>query len=159
MKYQSTPHVKQSEKANPLMKAAFLAALVLALLPAAIYGAIHCVQSRTEAAAKNIEVKEATTKRSTVAERRAQRREARKAKEAQEQAFYPEISMETVEQPYYDGFGMEPGADMNYNGFGMMPPSPMGVPGMMPPPYMGGYGMMPAPFRGNNGDGFGRMPY
>ena len=148
MKQQSVPHVKNTEKANPLLKAAILAAVVLALLPAAIYGTIRFVQSRTEAAAKSIEVKEATTKRSTVAERRAQRREARKAKEAQETTFYPEISMETIE-PYYDGFGMEPDADMNYNGFGMMPPSPMGVPGMMPPPYMGGYGMMPAPFMGN----------
>ena len=158
MKYQSTPHVKKSEKANPFMKAAILAVLALALLPAVIYGAIRFVQSRTDAAAKSIEVKDATTKRSTAAERRAQRREARKAKEAQETTFYPEISMETVE-PYYDGFGMEPDPDMNYNGFGMMPPSPVGVPGMMPPPYMGGYGMMPAPFAGGYGDGFGRTPY
>ena len=158
MKYKSTPHVKKNEKANPLMKAAILAAVVLALLPAVIYGAIRFVQSRTDAAANGIEGKEATAKRSTIAERRAQRREARKAKEAQETTFYPEISMETVE-PYYDGFGMEPEAEMNYNGFGVMPPAPMGVPGMMPPPYMGGYGMMPAPFMGNYGDGFGRMPY
>jgi len=157
MKYQSNPHVRNTEKANPLMKAAILAAVVLALLPAVIYGAIRFVQSRTDAAANGIEVKEATTKRSTVAERRAQRREARKAKEAQETTFYPEISMETVE-PYYDGFGTEPGADMNYNGFGMMPPSPMGVPGMMPPSPMGVPGMMPPPYMGNYGDGFGR-PY
>ena len=67
MKYKSTPHVKKNEKANPLMKAAILAAILLALLPAAIYGAIRFVQSRTEAAANGIEVKEATAKRSTVA--------------------------------------------------------------------------------------------
>ena len=40
MKYQSTPLVNKTEKANPLMKAAILAAVILALLPAVIYGAI-----------------------------------------------------------------------------------------------------------------------
>ena len=158
MKYQSISPAKKAEKTNPLMKAAILAAVVLSLFPAVIYGAIRFVQSRTDAATKDIEVKEATTKRPSIAERRAQRREARKAKEAQEKTIYPEISMETVE-PYYDGFGMEPDDGMLFNGFDMMPPSPVGVPGMMPPPYMGGYGMMPAPFRGNYGDGFGGMPY
>ena len=148
MKYQSTPHVKKSEKANPFMKAAILAVLALALLPAVIYGAIRFVQSRTDAAAKSIEVKDATTKRSTAAERRAQRREARKAKEAQETTFYPEISMETVE-PYYDGSGMEYDFGMDYNDFGTTPPPYTGVPGMMPPPYPGVPGMMPPAYGGN----------
>ena len=156
MKKQTNFSSKKTEQANPLLNAAIIATLALAIVPAAIFGAVRYVQSRADAAANGFEVKDATTKRSSVAERRAQRLEARKEKKAQPQKTYPEISMETVE-PYYDGFDMNYDADMEFDGFGMMPPAYMGGPVVMPNPYMGGPGMMPGPGRGSF-DEFGRMP-
>lgn len=154
MMKQTNPKTNLTESANPLLNAAIIAAVALAILPAAIFGAVRCVQSRADASAKDVEVEEPAPKRSSIAERRAQRLEARKAKEAKEKNFYPEITMETVE-PYYDGFGMDYDAEMDYEGFGMMPPPYMAGPGMMPTPYMAGPGMMPAPGRGNFNE-FGR---
>ena len=156
MKKQTNPNAPKTEAANPLMKAAILAAVSLAIFPAALFGAIRFIQSRADAAANDFEVKKSTSKRISVAERRAQRLEARKEKEAKAKTIYPEISMETVE-PFYDSFEMDYDADMEFNGFGMMPPPYMGGPGMMPAPYMGGPGLAPVPDRG----GFnrrGRMP-
>lgn len=154
MKKQTNPNVQKTEAANPLIKAAILAAVSLAIFPAALFGAIRFVQSRADAAVNDFEVKKASSKRISVAERRAQRLEARKAKEAEEKAraVYPEITMEKVD-PYYDGFEMDYDADMEINGFGMMPAPYMGGPGMMPPAYMGG----PAPYMGNFNE-FRRMP-
>ena len=150
MKTQNGTYAQKTEQTNPFLNAAIIATVALAILPAAIFGAIRFAQSRTEAAASGFEVKESTStsKRSSVAERRAQRLEARKAKEAKPREIYPEISMETVE-PYYDGFGADYDADMEFNRFGMMPPAYMGGPVMMPAPYMGGPGMMRIPDRGN----------
>ena len=148
MKTQNGTYAQKTEQTNPFLNAAIIATVALAILPAAIFGAIRFVQARADAAAKDYEVKEATSKRSSVAERRAQRLEARKAKEAKAKEIYPEISMETVE-PYYDGFGADYDADMEFNRFGMMPPAYMGGPGIMPAPYMGGPGMMRIPDRGN----------
>ena len=156
MKTQNGPYAQKTEQTNPFLNAAIIATVALAILPAAIFGAIRFVQARADAAAKDYEVKEATSKRSSVAERRAQRLEARKAKEAKAKEIYPEISMETVE-PYYDGFGADYDADMEFNRFGMMPPAYMGGPVMMPAPYMGGPGMMRIPDRGNFNVA-GRMP-
>ena len=143
-----------TEPANPFLNAAIIAAVALAILPAAIFGAVRCVQSRSDASAIDVEVEEPAPKRLSVAERRAKRIEARKAREAKEKEFYPEITMETVE-PYYDGFGTDYDAEMDYNGFGMMPPAYMGAPGMMPAPYMAVPGMMPVPGRGGFNE-FGR---
>ena len=149
MKPQDCPHTPKTQPANPLLNAAVIAAVALAILPIAIFGAAHYLQSRSGASAKAAEVEESTPKRSSAAERRAQRLEARKAKKAQPQKTYPEISMETVE-PYYDEFGVDYDAGMEFDGFGMMPPAYMGGPVMMPSPYMGGPGMMmPGPNRGN----------
>ena len=156
MKRQTAVYAKKAEQTNPLMNAALVAAVTLAIVPAAIFGAVRFVQSGADAAAKSFEVKEATAKRSSAAERRAQRLEARKAKEAQAKNIYPEITMEKVE-PYYDEFGMDYDPDMEFDGFGMMPPAYMGGPGMMPAPYMAGPGMMPAPYMGNFNE-FRRMP-
>ena len=142
MKRQTSPNVRKTEPANPLLNAAVIAAVALAVLPAAIFGAVRYHQSQAAAAAKAAEVEETKPKRASVAERHAQRLEARKAKEAIAKNIYPEITLETVE-PYYDDFGMEYDADMNFDGFGMMPPAYMGGPGMMPQAYMGGPGMMP----------------
>ena len=156
MKTQNGTYAQKTEQTNPFLNAVIIATVALAILPAAIFGAIRFVQARADAAAKDYEVKEATSKRSSVAERRAQRLEARKAKEAKAKEIYPEISMETVE-PYYDGFGADYDADMEFNRFGMMPPAYMGGPVMMPAPYMGGPGMMRIPDRGNFNVA-GRMP-
>ena len=142
MKKQPYPNTKKAESANPLLNAAVIAVVALAVLPAAIFGAVRYRQSQAAASAKNVEVEETRPKRSSVAERRARRIEARKAEEAKAKNIYPEITLETVE-PYYDGFGMEYDADMDYDGFDMMPPAYMGGPGMMPQAYMGGPGMMP----------------
>ena len=156
MKTQNGTYAQKTEQTNPFLNAAIIATVALAILPAAIFGAIRFVQARADAAAKDYEVKEATSKRSSVAERRAQRLEARKAKEAKAKEIYPEISMETVE-PYYDGFGADYDADLEFNRFGMMPAPYMGGPVMMPAPYMGGPGMMRIPDRGNFNVA-GRMP-
>jgi hypothetical protein len=155
MKTQAHPSSKKTEPANPLLNAAIIAAVALAILPAAIFGAARCYQSRVDSSTKDVEVEAPAPKRTSVAERRAQRLEARKAKEAKAKNTYPEISMETVE-PYYDGFWMDDEAGMEFNGFGMMPPPPMAG-GMMPAPYMGGPGMMPVPNRGDFNE-FRRMP-
>jgi len=157
MKPQACPHAQKTEPANPLLNAAVIAIAALAILPVAIFGAVHYYQSRSSTSAKAAEVKEGTPKRSSAAERRAQQLEARKAKKAQPQKTYPEISMETVE-PYYDEFGPDYDAGMEFDGFGMMPPAYMGGPVMMPAPYMGGPGMMmPGSNRGNFNGG-GRLP-
>lgn len=149
-------HAKKTEPTNPLLNAAIIAAVSLAILPAAIFGAVRILHTRIDASAKAAETEEAAPKRSSIAERRARRLEARKAKEAKAAKFYPEITLETVE-PYYDAFEMEYDADMEFNGFGMMPPAYLGGPGMMPPAYMGNPGMMPGFNRGNF-NGIGRMP-
>ena len=150
MKTQIHPNAQKTEAKNPLMNAAILATVALAILPVAIFGAIRFVQSGEEAATKDFEVKEATSKRPSVAERRAQRLEARKAKEAKAQNTYPEITMEKVD-PYYDGFEMDYDGGMEFYGGGMMPPAYIGGPGMMPPAYMGGPGMMPPAYMGGPG--------
>ena len=147
MKTQARPRAEKTEPKNAFLNAAVVATIALAITPAAILGAIRCFQSRTDAPAKAVEIEESAPDRVSVAERRAQRREARKEKEAKAQNIYPELSMETVE-PYYDDFGMDYDADMEFDEFGMMPPAYMGGPGMMPPAYMGGPGMMPVPNRG-----------
>ena len=156
MNQQTGTHAKKSEPSNSFLNAAIVATVAFAILPAAIFGAIRYSQNRAAASAKAVEAEETTPKRTSIAERRAQRLEARRAKEAKAKEFYPEITLETVE-PYYDGFEAEYDADMEFNGFGMMPPAYMGGPVMMPPAYMGAPGMMPVPNRGNFNAG-GRMP-
>ena len=156
MNKQTNLHAQKTEPANPLLNAAIVAAVALAVLPVAIFGAVHVFHSQSDASAKAVEVEDPAPKRSSIAERRAQRLEARKAKEAKAKEIHPEITMEKVDA-YYDGFGMDYDADMEFNGFGMMPPAYMGGPGMMPVPYMGGPGMMPAPYMGNFNE-FRRMP-
>ena len=159
MNNKSCTHAKKTEQANPLLNAAIFAAVALAVLPAAIFGAVRHSQSRTDASTKTVEVEETVPKRTSAAERRTQRLEARKAKEAKEaktQDIYPEITMETVE-PYYDGFGTDYDAGFEFNAPGMMPPVYMGAPGLMPAPYMAGPGMMPVPGRGDF-DEFRRRP-
>ena len=145
MNKQTGLHEKKADPANPLLNAAILATVALTILPAAIFGAVRILHPQADASAKAVEVEETTPKRSSVAERRAQRLEARKAKEAKAQTIYPEITMEKVE-PYYDDFGMDYDPSLEFNGFGMMPS-----------PYMAAPGMMPAPNR-SNFNGGGRMP-
>ncbi len=156
MKQQTGIHARKTEQTNPFLNAAIAATIALAILPAAICGSIRYSQNRAAAPANSGEAEESAPKRTSIAERRAQRLEARKAKEAKPQNTYPEITLETVE-PYYDGFGPDYDANMEYNGPGMMPPAYMGGPVMIPNPYMGSTGMMRIPDRGDFNRG-GRMP-
>ena len=168
MKEQTNPRAKKTEPANPFLNAAITAAVALTILPAVLFGAARILHSKADLSAKGAEVEQTAPKRSSIAERRAQRLEARKAKEAKEAKVYPEITLETVEPYYYDDFGMDYDADMDFDGFDMMSVPYMGGPGMMPAPYMGGPGMMPAPYMGGPGmmpapyresfNEFGRMP-
>ena len=153
MKTQTGLLTKNAEPTNPLLNTAILAAVALTVLPAAIFGAVRYVKSCNASSTEAVEVVDKTPKRTSAAERRAQRLEARKAKEAKAQAqnTYPEITMEKVD-PYYDGFEMDYDADMGFNnGVGMMPPAYMAGPGMMPAPYMGGPGVMPPAYMGGPG--------
>lgn len=156
MKKQTISCSEKTEPANRFLNVAILATVALAIVPAAIFGAIRYSQNRAAASAKAVEIEEAAPKRTTAAERRAQRLEARKAKKAQPQKTYPEISMETVE-PYYGDFGTDYDAGMEFDRLGAMPPAYMGGPVMMPNPYMAGPGMMPVPNRGSF-NGFARVP-
>lgn len=148
MKKQTKSQGGKTERANPLMNATIAAVVSLAIVPAVLFGAIRFIQSQADNAARDIEVKKVSSRRTSVAERRTRRLEARKAKEAKDKTFYPEITLETVE-PYYDGSGMEYDFGMDYNDFGTTPPPYMGAPGMMPPPYPGVPGIMPPAYGGN----------
>ena len=160
MNKQTNPHAKKPEPANPLLNAAIIAAVAFAILPAVLLGAARILHDKADTSAKTAEVEEAKPKRASIAERRAQRLEARKAKEAKAANIYPEITLETVEPYYYDDFGLDYDADMDFDGFGMMPAPYMGGPGMMPAPYMGNFNdfrRMPGAGAGfNNGFGRGR---
>ena len=56
MKTQAHPSSKKTEPANPLLNAAIIAAVALAILPAAIFGAARCYQSRVDSSTKDVEV-------------------------------------------------------------------------------------------------------
>lgn len=91
----------------------------------------------------------------TAAERRAQRRAAREAREAKTEtvAAEPEVTVEVV-NPGFNGF------DMQNTDFGTMPTPFAGGFGMMPmPPFGGfpGFGAMPTT-DANDFNGFGTMP-
>ena len=56
MKKQTNSNAQKTEATNPLMKAAIIAAVSLAIFPAALFGAIRFVQSRADAAANGRQV-------------------------------------------------------------------------------------------------------
>ena len=109
------------------------------MLPIGLFGVVQFLQAQPGGAKTTVltaEVDEAATEL-TAAERRAQRREARKAK-TETVAAEPEVTVEVM-NPGFNGFDMQ-NADFS----------------TMPTPFAGGFGMMPMPFGGF--PGFGTMP-
>ena len=69
-----------TKKAGPLMNLTIAAMLLFTALPIALFGIIQIFPPLTDTAAKTAAVEDVTSKRVSAAERRAERREARKAK-------------------------------------------------------------------------------
>jgi hypothetical protein len=112
------------------------------VLPIGLFGFVQVLRAQPSVPRTTVltaEADEAATKL-TAAERRAQRKEARKAKtETIAVEPEPEVTVEVV-NPGFNGFDMQ-NADF----------------GVMPTPFAGGFGMMPMPPFGGF-PGFGAMP-
>ena len=112
------------------------------MLPIGLFGFVQVLRAQPSVARTTVltaEADEATTEL-TAAERRVQRREARKAKtETVAVEPEPEVTVEVV-NPGFNGFEMQ-NADFD----------------TMPTPFAGGFGMMPMPPFGGF-PGFGAMP-
>ena len=136
-----------NKKASPLVNAAIVAILLFTALPIALFGIIQILPPLSDAPAKTATVEDdATAKRSAAAERRAERREARKAKELAAAKARTENTMVTFDPGFDMGnFGMMPAPDMG--NFGMMPMNMEFDGGGMPGPGFGGFG----DFRGFGG--------
>jgi hypothetical protein len=112
------------------------------VLPIGLFGFVQVLRAQPGVARTTVLTAEAdeTATELTAAERRAQRREARKAKtETVAVEPEPEVTVEVV-NPGFNGFDMQ-NADF----------------GAMPTPFAGGFGMMPMPPFGGF-PGFGTMP-
>ena len=134
-----------AKKSSPLVNAAIIAILLLTALPIAIFGIMQILPPLSDASAKNVVEEDTARKRSSAAERRAERREARKAK-GLAAAPRMETAVVTVDPGFdmdvFDGFGMMAGDEMDafggfdgfdgFDGFGSF--------GMMPGDEMGGFG-------------------
>jgi len=112
-------------------------------VPIGLFGFVQVLRAQPSAARTTVLTAEAdeTTTELTAAERRAQRKAAREAREAKTEtiAAEPEVTVEIV-NPGFNGFDMQ-NADF----------------GTMPTPFAGGFGMMPMPPFGGF-PGFGTMP-
>ena len=113
------------------------------MLPIGLFGFVQVLRAQPSVARTTVltaEADEAATEL-TAAERRAQRKAAREAREAKTEtiAAEPEVTVEVV-NPGFNGFDMQ-NADF----------------GTMPTPFAGGFGMMPMPPFGGF-PGFGTMP-
>ena len=111
------------------------------MLPIGILGAVQIIPAKANTANKAVlAAEEDAATELTAAERRAQRKAAREAREETKTAVAePEVAVEVV-NPGFNGFDMQ-NADF----------------GAMPTPFAGGFGMMPMmPFGGF--PGFGAMP-
>ena len=112
------------------------------MLPIGLFGFVQVLRAQPSVARTTVLTAEAdeAAPELTAAERRAQRREARKAKtETVAVEPEPEVTVEVV-NPGFNGFDMQ-NADF----------------GAMPTPFAGGFGMMPMPPFGGF-PGFGTMP-
>ena len=112
------------------------------MLPIGLFGFVQVLRAQPSVARTTVLTAEAdeAAPELTAAERRAQRKAAREAREAKTEtvAAEPEVTVEVV-NPGFNGF------DMQNTDFGAMPT-----------PFAGGFGMMPMPFGGF--PGFGTMP-
>ena len=112
------------------------------MLPIGLFGFVQVLRAQPRVARTTVLTAEAdeAAPELTAAERRAQRREARKAKtETPATVTEPEVTVEVV-NPGFNGFDMQ-NADF----------------GAMQTPFAGGFGMMPMPPFGGF-PGFGAMP-
>ena len=125
---------------NPLITVATYVALFLTVLPIGIVGAVQFLPAQAGTNKAVLETEEPAIEL-TAAERRAQRKAAREAREEKTQPAVaePEVTVE-IANPGFNGFDMR-NADF----------------GTMPTPFAGGFGMMPMPPFGGF-PGFGAMP-
>ena len=112
------------------------------MLPIGLFGFVQVLRAQPGVARPTVlkaEAEEAATEL-TAAERRAQRRAAREAREAKTEtiAAEPEVTVEVM-NPGFNGFDTQ-NADFS----------------TIPTPFAGGFGMTPMPFGGF--PGFGTMP-
>ena len=139
----TTNAVGVAQATNPLITVATYVAVFLTVLPIGLFGFVQVLRTQPGAARTTVLTAEAddATAELTAAERRAQRKAAREAREAKTEtiAAEPEVTVEVV-NPGFNGFDMQ-NADF----------------GTMQTPFAGGFGMMPMPPFGGF-PGFGTMP-
>ena len=130
-----------AQATNPLITVATYVAVFLTIVPIGLFGFVQYLQAQPKASKAAVLVAEEDYTALTAAERRAQRKAAREAREAKTEtiAAEPEVTVEVV-NPGFNGNGMQ-NADF----------------GTMPTPFAGGFGMMPMPPFGGF-PGFGTMP-
>ena len=130
-----------AQATNPLITVATYVAVFLTIVPIGLFGFVQYLQAQPKASKAAVLMAEEDYTALTVAERRAQRKAARDAREAQTTTAVaePEVTVEVV-TPGFTGNGMQ-NADF----------------GTMPTPFAGGFGMMPMPPFGGF-PGFGAMP-
>ena len=135
----TTNAVGVAQATNPLITVATYVALFLTVLPIGLFGFVQVIRAQPGTNKAVLETEEPTIEL-TAAERRAQRKAAREAREAKTEtvAVEPEVTVEVVNTGF-NGFDTQ-NADF----------------GTMQTPFAGGFGMMPPPFGGF--PGFGAMP-
>ena len=133
----NTTTLKNTQKTGHLVNIAIIVILILAAVPAVIFGIVQVLPPMVDTSVKTAAVDE-TPKRSTAAERRAQRKEAREASRKTQQT----ATIETYSVNTAPGFG----PDMNGFGGGFAPD--MGG-------FGGGFGGGFAPDMNGFGGGFG----
>ena len=109
----NTTILKNTQKTAPRLNIAIVVILLLAALPAVIFGIIQALPPVLDTSVRNTTVDE-TPKRISAAERRAQRREAREAARKAETA-QNDYTVNTLPAPEMGGFG---GFAPDMNGFG-----------------------------------------
>ena len=122
----TTTTFKNTQKTGNLVNIAIIVVLILAAVPAILFGIMQVLPPMVDTSVKTAAVEDAP-KRSTAAERRAQRKEAREA--ARKTQKSETIETYTVNaapgmggfSPDMSGFGMMPGAGMNGFGGGFGP--------------------------------------
>ena len=136
----TTNAVGVAQATNPLITVATYVAVFLTVLPIGILGAVQFLPAQASAN-KAILEKEDPTIELTAAERRAQRRAAREAREEKNKTAVaePEVTVEVV-NPGFNGLDTQ---DADF--------------GTMATPFAGGFGMMPMPPFGGF-PGFGTLP-
>lgn len=136
----TTNAIGVAQATNPLITVATYVAVFLTVVPIGLFGFVQVLRAQPRAAGTTILTAEAVEPATelTAAERRAQRRAAREAKNKTTVAE-PEVTVEVVATGF-NGNGMQ-NADF----------------GTMPTPFAGGFGMMPMPPFGGF-PGFGTIP-